>query len=237
MNSHDPHNDDERELAALYRSLPHAGPDAALDEAVLGEAARAVAPVVRRRARWPVALATAATVVLAAGLAWRMRQEAPVAPPPIASAKTEPADSPVAAPAPAAPTMAAKAVAEAESARPVLRQAPARAAPKIVPQATASRVVSSRRADSYATPAPAQALAPAPPPAPPAPPAPAPMMEATSAPAAGYMNATEGPEQRIDEIRRRLRAGDRDGAERAFGALRERYPHYPLPDDLRPLLR
>ena len=235
MTSHDPHNDDERELAALYRSLPHAGPDASLDEAVLGEAARAITPAVRRRARWPVALATAATIVLAAGLAWRMRQEAPVVPSEVLSAKTEPADRPVAAP--AAPAIAAKANTEAENAKPGLRQAPARQAPKIVPQVAASRVVSSQRADSYAMPAPAQALAPAPPPAPPAPPAPAPMMEAAPAPAAGYMNATEGPEQRIEEIRRRLRAGDRDGAERAFGALRERYPHYPLPDDLRPLLR
>jgi hypothetical protein len=236
MTSHDPHNDDERDLAALYRSLPHAGPDTALDDAVLGEASRAVLPVVRRRSRWPVALATAATVVLAAGLAWRMRQEVPVAPSPAPAVKTVPADAPVAIP--AEPTIAAKvADTEVESAKPSLRQA--RVAPKIIPQVSASRTVSSQRADSYAMPAPAQALAPAPPPAPPAPPAPAPapMMEAAPAPAAGYTNATDGPEQRIEEIRRRLRAGDRDGAERAFGAMRERYPDYPLPDDLRPLLR
>lgn len=80
-----PHDDDlpgEAELKALYGRLPPHEPGPALDAAVLRAAAQAVetkAP--RRRARWPVALGTAATLVLAAGLGWQMRKlpvEAPM---------------------------------------------------------------------------------------------------------------------------------------------------------------
>jgi len=88
MNTH--HPDDERlpgedELAALYRKLPHKEPSPALDAAVLRAAAQAVQPARRRRARWPVALGSAAALVLAAGLGWRMR-EMPVATAPSAAA-------------------------------------------------------------------------------------------------------------------------------------------------------
>jgi len=73
--------DDERlpgedELSSLYRKLPSIEPPAALDAAVRRAAAEAVKPPValRRRARWPVALSSAAALVVAAGLAWRMGQ-------------------------------------------------------------------------------------------------------------------------------------------------------------------
>jgi Meckel syndrome type 1 protein len=77
-----PHTpDDERlpgedELSSLYRKLPSIEPPAALDAAVRRAAAEAVKPAVavRRRARWPVALSSAAALVVAAGLAWRMGQ-------------------------------------------------------------------------------------------------------------------------------------------------------------------
>jgi hypothetical protein len=42
---------EERELAALYRRLPKAEPDAALDARVLADADRAVARPARRRAQ------------------------------------------------------------------------------------------------------------------------------------------------------------------------------------------
>jgi Meckel syndrome type 1 protein len=82
-----PHDDDalpgETELKALYDRLPQHEPGPALDAAVLRAAAQAVErPASRRRARWPVALGTAATLVLAAGLVWQMRKlpaEAPAA--------------------------------------------------------------------------------------------------------------------------------------------------------------
>ena len=73
--------DDERlpgedELSSLYRKLPPVEPPAALDAAVHRAAAEAVKPsaIPRRRARWPVALSSAAALVLVAGLAWRMGQ-------------------------------------------------------------------------------------------------------------------------------------------------------------------
>ena len=47
--------------------------------------------------------------------------------------------------------------------------------------------------------------------------------------------ASLGPDDRVGEIRRLLGRGDRDGALRELKALRERYPHYDLPQDLRDL--
>lgn len=77
-----PHTpDDERlpgedELSSLYRKLPPIEPPAALDAAVRRAAAEAVKPPagLRRRTRWPLALSSAAALVVAAGLAWRMGQ-------------------------------------------------------------------------------------------------------------------------------------------------------------------
>lgn len=76
-----PHHDDdlpgEAELKALYDRLPSHEPGPALDAAVLRAAAEAVAsdtPQRHSRRHWPVALGTAATLVLAAGLAWHMRK-------------------------------------------------------------------------------------------------------------------------------------------------------------------
>jgi Meckel syndrome type 1 protein len=237
-----PDNDDERELAALYRSLPRAEPDAKLDAAVLAEAARAATPVTRRMPRWPIAFATAATVVLAAGLAWHMRQKPPSAP--------MPASAPAPAPAP-------QADAEAEASR-----APAPMPPQKIVRAKQISVpppphaVARRRAEValMSAPAPAPSLAPAPafPPAPPAPPVPSapaeppipaspgvpdPAQAAVASDVVGGMRAADSPGRRVDDIRRRLREGDRDGAMRALAELRKDYPQYRLPDDLHKLGR
>lgn len=80
-----PFDDDERELARLYGKLPRATPSPALDEVVLRQAREAVpatdAPASspkldrpRRGLRWAGALAVAASLVLAANLAWQQRQ-------------------------------------------------------------------------------------------------------------------------------------------------------------------
>jgi hypothetical protein len=71
------------ELARLYRRLPQSEPDARLDAAVLSLARAAVEPqrvnalrhanVRHRRPLWLVGLSSAAGVVLAAGIAWQMR--------------------------------------------------------------------------------------------------------------------------------------------------------------------
>ena len=97
-----PHDDDddlpgEAELKALYDRLPSHEPGPALDAAVLRAAAEAVASDVsprHTRRRWPVALGTAATLMLAAGLAWHMRKlptDVPTAAPASAPAAVAPA--------------------------------------------------------------------------------------------------------------------------------------------------
>jgi hypothetical protein len=68
--------DDGGELGALYRRLPKAEPPRRLDRSVLGEAARAVHGYTPRRQRWLFAFGSAAGVVLAAGLAWHVGQDA-----------------------------------------------------------------------------------------------------------------------------------------------------------------
>lgn len=102
---------DDAELKALYDRLPPSEPSPALDAAVLRAAAAGI-PVARRRPRWPLAVATAATVVLAGGIAWRMRTE-PVAPmgPPVSSS------APVAPTATAAATPPARELAAGVQAR------------------------------------------------------------------------------------------------------------------------
>src|SRR4029077_8118133 len=71
-------------LAALYRKLPQAEPDAKLDAAVRSMAHRALNPQLvatpraqskRRRARWLPAFGAAAGIVLAAGIAWRVETD------------------------------------------------------------------------------------------------------------------------------------------------------------------
>lgn len=79
MNTHDPDHDDlpgDDELKALYRSLPRNEPSPALDAAIKRTAADAVRGQRQRTAsRWPVAMASCAVIVVAAGLGWRMMQQ------------------------------------------------------------------------------------------------------------------------------------------------------------------
>ena len=76
MNTHDHDNDalpGDDELKALYRSLPRKEPPPAMDRAIKRAAADAVRGTARRSTpRWPVAVASAAMVVVAAGLGWRL---------------------------------------------------------------------------------------------------------------------------------------------------------------------
>ena len=68
--------DDGGEFGMLYRRLPRDEPPRRLDRAVLGEAARAVRGQTPRRHRWMVGLGSAAGIVLAAGIAWHVGQDA-----------------------------------------------------------------------------------------------------------------------------------------------------------------
>ncbi|MGA9826836.1 MAG: hypothetical protein WBQ57_00635 [Rhodanobacteraceae bacterium] len=77
MNHEPPTNEgpdrDEREIAALYRRLAKAEPDAALDARVLAEARRvSTSSRPSRSPRWLVGLGTAAVLVLAAGVTWHL---------------------------------------------------------------------------------------------------------------------------------------------------------------------
>jgi hypothetical protein len=82
--SHDPDRDlddllgdDAGRFGAVYRRLPRYEPPRRLDRAVLGEAARAVhSGKPPRRQRWIVGVGSAAGLVLAAGIAWRIGHDA-----------------------------------------------------------------------------------------------------------------------------------------------------------------
>jgi len=72
---------DERALAeSLARIGPRAEPSPALDARVLAAARDAIAVPQRRQRRWPAVLGLAASLVLAVGLAWRLRPVPDVGP-------------------------------------------------------------------------------------------------------------------------------------------------------------
>lgn len=171
MNTHDHDNDalpGEDELTSLYRSLPRKEPPPALDRAVKQAAAHAVRTARRRPAsRWPVAVATAAMVVVAAGLGWRMLQQ-PSSVPQMTTASV-PAAAPAATPLPAPVAPATQRLATADEPVQALAGRPAE-------QATPSPRA---RQDNIRTAMKARVMAPAPPPPPPTVEAPAPALAAS----------------------------------------------------------
>lgn len=270
MNTHRPddeHLPGEDELAALYRKLPHKEPGPALDAAVLRAAARAVEAAVpatpKRRARWPVALGSAAVLVLAAGLGWRMRDMPASAPPATPAAVTvhESAAVPAAAPAAQAATgqLAANAADNAAvppppAAAPVLAQR-AMAAKLRKPETIAGNAPLAERlsqaqqppvadyaaeaAPAMAAPKSAPAFAPVPAPAAGAPPAQRiaaatpAMAPAAPAPADTARDAADTPAQELDKIRRLFAERHREEARQRLADFHRDHPDYPLPDDLR----
>lgn len=242
----------EAELTALYRKLPQAEPGPALDQAVLRAAAKALADDAERapathavrRPRWPVALGSAAALVLVAGLAWHMR-EMPEATAPAAQAPADMAER--SAPAPAAPAVPPPPAPPA----PAMAAPPSPAAPPMAEPASARQAGAARASHPQARKATAQPEAepqirqqvavpmPAPMPAPPA------VMETTPAlvtpppappapPAATVANfAVENPAAELAAIHRLFAQGnDKEGGER-LARFRKAHPDIPLPDDLR----
>ena len=156
----------EDELGALYRKLPRKEPGPALDAAVLRAAAQAIradqpaaasahAP---KRPRWPIALGSAAVLVLAAGLGWRMRDMPASTPPVQAGAVTVQETAKPAAPAVAAAPAATDRVQGyvADAASPPPAQAPERMASAKARQAEAAMAKRAAPAASIALNAPLQ---------------------------------------------------------------------------------
>lgn len=148
---------EERELAELYLQLPQAEPDRALDDDVLASAAH---PHRRWRApRWVLGVGTAAVLVLAAGIAWRLHQPGAPAPVPAGAPSARPTSTAAALQSrtvpPPAPHAASAVPAPPAPPPPVQRKSTPATPPTYVPKAAILQA------------------APAPPPAPPAPPPPA----------------------------------------------------------------
>lgn len=260
---------EERALAARIARLgPHGEPSPALDARVLAAAHAAATHDARaasrggrarrgesgwRRARWPVGVGLAASVALAAGIAWQMRPlPAPVFAPDAAVSGEAAMTSPAAeqgdafaarvATSPAARVHAPLEAATAEvSTAPQSRDAAAAgaAAPQSAAVAVAAKAMAPPAAEPpvvFDAPAPVAAVdAVAPPPAPPAPP-----LSESDAPADDVPPATAAsPEVRdawLARIREIAAAGHTDDARASLAEFRRRYPAFAVPEDLRPLL-
>ena len=151
---HEPLTPEERALAqSLSRLGPHGGPSPGLDARVLAAARAAVqeapAPggqVPPPRRRWPLGLGVAASVLLAAGVAWQLRPAYEV---PVAS--EVPAAAPVRAPAVVMDSAEADIDPAAASAAPVaVQEAPAPALPPAAPADAAASGPARKNAEAAA---------------------------------------------------------------------------------------
>lgn len=272
MNPHTPPSDQnhltpaERELAALYARMPKAEPDAALDAAILRQAATAVRPAPSRRyaPRWLLSAASAAVLVLAAGLVWRM-QALPPELPVTASPATEPAPdshratarsrAEEAKPTPGHSDDAAPSTAAAAEAQP-----PPPPSARVLDARKQAKRASSERAIATPPPPPLPPLPPPPQakPAAPAPPAQAadivstnvagqaveppssdnePRSKTSNSEATNFAEQGDSPITQVANIRRLLREGYRNKAIQATETLHRDHPDFELPSDLAALLR
>jgi len=151
---HEPLTPEERALAqSLSRLGPHGGPSPGLDARILAAARAAVqeapAPggqVPPPRRRWPLGLGVAASVLLAAGVAWQLRPAYEV---PVAS--EVPAAAPVRAPAGVIDSAEADIDPAAASAAPVaVQEAPAPALPPAAPADAATSGPARKNAEAAA---------------------------------------------------------------------------------------
>lgn len=214
---------DGGEIGRLYRRLPHYDPPRRLDRDVLGEAARAVHSGRRpRRQRWLFGVGSAAGIVLAAGIAWRIGHDALNAPVPGAVPTTapapatrrvvpvEPIDEAARAPANAAtqaeePRASAPAASEAEPAI-------AKAKPRVPPPRIQNRA---RELPKAPPPGP-----PAAPPAPP-PPAPAQAVAPEAFPQAERDSAADQERNELSSGQRGFQSGTATGAAAPAARLSE----------------
>ncbi|NUS37769.1 MAG: hypothetical protein HOQ02_01920 [Lysobacter sp.] len=148
----EPLTPEEQALARQLGELgPHGGPSPALDARILAAARAARSPMSRRTRRWPVALGVGASLVLAVGIAWRLRplpgpamEQVRVPPaPPVASRSAEVPVSP--------------------PPRDVFAAPPLPDAPATTPAATAEEAVAGAAKRAPRIGLPAEPVAPAPP--------------------------------------------------------------------------
>jgi Meckel syndrome type 1 protein len=208
---------DERELATLYARLPRVEPSPELDAAVHAAAMRAQP---RRRSRWPLAIGSAAVLVLAVGMGWHLGRE-PVMPP---AARSLP-------PPPAQGTVTPDAIRVVEPPpSPVLDEAAPPSTPMAVRKSARTQRIESAPAPSPAAPPAADAV-----------PSFAPALRMQRAmpmkPSAQILPSSLPPDDRVAYIRHLLDQGRRDEARRETEALRRSHPRYELPQDLLDLLR
>ncbi|MBT2145111.1 MULTISPECIES: hypothetical protein [unclassified Rhodanobacter] len=211
------------------------------------------------RPRWLVGLSSAAAIVLAAGLAWRMHESPRTESAPVASGSVAPvrAEAPATnapmppAPLPAPPKQPTPRIIAAASPAPVAarsRQAVAgkQAAPAsrderlaaAAPRASAD--VTGQAGNEAATDAARSAVAEAAASAPPmqatmvAAPAP---VAATAADTGTATNASDTPAQELDKIRQLFAQGHDDEAQQRLAAFRHAHPQWELPPELQAKLR
>ncbi len=253
MNNRDPFTPEERELAGLLPGRMDVTPSPEADAAVIAAARAALqgdaapprqgalqrpadgARRHRRRSRWPTLLGGAASVVVAAGLAWQLRPDPPPTPFAAVMQETLPAPAGKAAPRNAAPAPATEpqsAPAPAPANAPVPVDAPASAAapaaaPADAPSAGREPPPAAPRAEPRATVAsPPQALRrmmPRP-------------LSAEEVSAAVQADALLSRHQWLQRIRSRRDAGDIDVARASLERYLVQYPGTRVPRDLQALL-
>lgn len=266
---------EERELAQrLARLGPRGEPSPQLDARVLAAARAALDPVPappHRSRRWPVALGLAASLVLAVGVAWRLRPLPPGATAELA-VPTRPAAQVQTAPPASEPVPAAAAVAQTASdagasanANASVIEPPPDAAPRRAAKSVAAPPPALDEQVEVDVPAPAVVLDV---PSPAAAPQPPQKTEASQgmADAAASANADDAVDRAatspaepetgdepldamppatadapgvrdawLSRIRALIDSGDIAGGRHSLHAFVERYPDYPLPEDLRAL--
>jgi hypothetical protein len=176
-------------------------------------------PARKPQPRWLLGLGSAAALVLAAGLAWRMHEsprtepvQAPADNTAPAQAKATPAASNMPAPPPEPPKQ--------PSPRTMAATSPAPIATESLKAAAAKRTAAAASAPSMQ---PAAAAAPAP--------------LAQAADAGITSNADAAPAQELDSIRQLFAQGHGDEAQRRLAAFHQAYPQWKLPPELQAKLR
>src|SRR6185437_16059938 len=198
------------------------------------EQLRSIESAVRTRRRrtpsWLIALGSAASLVLVAGLAWHMRESSPSRSTPVAQEEAAAVRTPAAAnqASPAVAPLAAPPT-PAVSPEPVARSAPPSADRQVVMQASAAEKPKHNDALQFVRRKAAARLAVAPPPVA--------ELAAAARDTGTAQQPGDTPAQELDKIRRLFDQGRRDQAMPRLRAFRQAHPQWPLPPALQAQLQ